>query len=211
MRIRLHILATLIAAVSLAGVGSVWAQTQPAGKAEPAPTEKAKPGPLAKPTVNPDAATLKDFTDRVTKYVALHNDAAKGVPPMKTTTEPEQIVAAQKALAAAIRAKRPDAAYGDIFTPEIRAKFRRLLSPQVKGEDGRDAKAILKDDAPVGVPLKVNADYPEGKTLPTVPAKLLLNLPTLPKEVEYRFVDKHLILRDAQANIIVDFIPNALP
>jgi hypothetical protein len=59
--------------------------------------------------------------------------------------------------------------------------------------------------------LKVNSDYPEGKTLPTVPAKVLLNLPTLPKTLEYRFVDKHLILRDTPANIIVDYIPNALP
>jgi hypothetical protein len=106
---------------------------------------------------------------------------------------------------------RAGAAPGEIFTPEIRAGFRRLLSPQLKGEDGQDAKAIMKDDAPAAVALKVNADYPENKTLATVPAKLLLNLPTLPEAVEYRFVDKHLILRDAQANIIVDFIPNAIP
>jgi hypothetical protein len=161
--------------------------------------------------VNHDAAVLKDFTDRVNKYVALHNDAVKASPPMKQTTEPAELLNAQKGLAATIRAKRAGAAPGEIFTPEIRTRFRRLLSPQLKGEDGQDAKAIMKDDAPAAVALKVNADYPENKTLATVPAKLLLNLPTLPEAVEYRFIDKHLILRDAQANIIVDFIPNAIP
>jgi hypothetical protein len=38
-----------------------------------------------------------------------------------------------------------------------------------------------------------------------VPVTLLLNLPRLREELEYRIVDKHLILRDVQANIIVDF------
>jgi hypothetical protein len=68
----------------------------------------------------------------------------------------------------------------------------------------------LKDDAPAAVPLKVNAKYPEGAPLPTVPADLLANLPTLPTEVEYRIIGKHLILRDTEADIIVDYIPNAI-
>ena len=196
-----HLFAVVTSALLWSAVPAV-AQTKPA---EPSAA------PAGKAPVNADAAALKDFTDRVAKYVSLHEEAVKTAPPQKQTTEPAEILNAQKALAAAIRAKRADAKPGDIFTPEIRAQFRRLLSPTVKGEDGQDAKAILKDDAPVNVPLKVNSDYPEGKTLPTVPAKVLLNLPTLPKTLEYRFVDKHLILRDTPANIIVDYIPNALP
>jgi hypothetical protein len=35
--------------------------------------------------------------------------------------------------------------------------------------------------------------------------------PMLPEDVEYRFAGKHLILYDARANLIVDFIPNAIP
>jgi hypothetical protein len=35
-------------------------------------------------------------------------------------------------------------------------------------------------------------------------------LPQLPEDVEYRIVGKTLILRDVDANIIVDFIPNAI-
>jgi len=32
----------------------------------------------------------------------------------------------------------------------------------------------------------------------------------LPKDVEYRFVGRHLMLRDVDANIIVDYIFNAI-
>ena len=44
-----------------------------------------------------------------------------------------------------------------------------------------------------------------------MPPKLLLRLPRLPEEVEYRFLGRHLILRDVGANVIVDFIYNVLP
>ena len=60
------------------------------------------------------------------------------------------------------------------------------------------------------MPLVVNAIYPDGPPLSTVPPTLLLRLPTLPATLDYRFVGKALVLRDVRANIIVDFIPNAL-
>jgi hypothetical protein len=161
------------------------------------------------PAPNPDALVQQDFKERVDKYVELHNQAAKDIP-LKPTKNPVEIKVAQDALAERIRSARADARPGDIFSPEIRARFRELLAPTLKGEDGRDAKAIVKDDAPPSISYKVNARYPEGAALPTVPAKLLLNLPPLPKQVEYRIIDKHLILRDVDANIIVDYIPNAI-
>ena len=87
------------------------------------------------------------------------------------------------------------------------------IAPPLKGEDGRDAKALIKDDAPApgSIPFKVNAKYPEGAPVPTVPASVLLGLPTLPRPLEYRIVGKHLLLLDTEAGIIVDYIPNAIP
>ena len=35
-------------------------------------------------------------------------------------------------------------------------------------------------------------------------------LPQLPEAVEYRIIGKTLIIRDVDANIIVDYIPNAI-
>ena len=159
---------------------------------------------------NPDAVTQQDFKKRIDAYIAVHNDAVKDVGALKETTDPAAIRAAQNALAQRIAAARAEAKPGDIFTPAVAARFRELLAPHLKGEDGRDAREIVKDDAPSAVPFKVNALYPEGKPLPTVPAEFLLNLPPLPKQVEYRIIDRHLILRDTEANLIVDYMLNAI-
>lgn len=159
---------------------------------------------------NPDALVQQDFQKRIEAYLSLRTNAVKGIGPLKPTTNPAEIKAGQDALAERIATARAEAQPGDIFTPEIRQRFRELLAPHLKGEAGRDAKAIVKDDAPPTVPFKVNAAYPEGKPLPTVPAKLLVNLPPLPKLVDYRIIDKHLILRDAEANLIVDYMLNAI-
>ena len=43
-----------------------------------------------------------------------------------------------------------------------------------------------------------------------MPPKILLLLPDLPRDVEYRFVGRHLILYDVRANMIVDDIQYAL-
>jgi hypothetical protein len=159
---------------------------------------------------NPDAVVLADFQERVRKYVELHKDAAKGAPRLKETEDPAKIREAQVALAREIAGARKDARPGDIFTPEIRARFRRLMYPELKGVEGRETKEEIKEDKPTKpVPLKVNALYPEGEPLPTMPPNVLQNLPQLPEELEYRIIGETLILRDVKANIIVDFIPNA--
>ena len=38
-----------------------------------------------------------------------------------------------------------------------------------------------------------------------------MNLPTLPKELEYRIIGRNLILHDIVPNIIVDFVSDAIP
>jgi hypothetical protein len=160
--------------------------------------------------VNPDALLLRDFQRRVETYMDLHKRLEKESPPLKETRDPAKIQASQDVLAEKIRAARKDAVAGEIFTPDIRQLFRRLMYPEIKGPDGAETKQAIKDDAPKSVPLKVNAKYPEGAPLPTVPPNLLAALPKLPEDLEYRIVNKALILRDVHANLIVDFIPNAI-
>jgi hypothetical protein len=171
----------------------------------------------AEDNANPDALVLVDFQKRVDAYMAIHKAAAKDSLPIKETKNPGEIKAAQEALGTKIRAARSDAKPGDILTPEIRNKFRRLMYPVVQGTAGRETKEELSEDVhekdegiPKKVPLKVNVTYPEGNPLPTTPPNVLMSLPKLPEELEYRILDKNLILRDVQANIIVDFIPNAI-
>jgi hypothetical protein len=117
---------------------------------------------------------------------------------------------AEDSLAGRIQALRATAQPGDIFTPAIQKTIRQLLSPELKGDEGKETKDILKDDAPKSIALKVNTKYPEKATLPTVPSNLLLSLPHLPEELEYRIIGKHLILRDTGADLIVDFMTDAI-
>jgi hypothetical protein len=57
----------------------------------------------------------------------------------------------------------------------------------------------------------VNQVYPTTYPLATFPATLLPLLPPLPEKVEYRIVQNYLVLRDIEANLIIDFMPNAVP
>ena len=164
------------------------------------------------PAVNPDAAAMAEFKARVEAYADLHRTLAKGDARHQQTSDPAKISAATQALAAKLQKARANAKQGDIFTPAIRPVFRRLLAPELKGPDGKDAKAVLKDDAPApgSVPFKVNAKYPDDQPRPTVPANLLLTLPSLPEPLEYRIVGQHLLLLDTDADLIVDYILNAI-
>ena len=187
----------------------------PATQAEAAVEAAKKAGEVktsTDPAVNPNAAVMADFKARVEKYAELHKDLAKGSAKQKDDTTAVQIDKQKAALTAKVQAARAGAKQGDIFSPEMRPVFRRLLAPELKGEDGRDAKAVLKDDAPAPgtVPFKVNATYPESQPTPTMPANLLMNLPTLPEPLEYRVVGQHLLLLDTSTDLIVDYILNAI-
>ena len=59
--------------------------------------------------------------------------------------------------------------------------------------------------------LVVNKPYPTTIPLVTAPAKLLAALPKLPEVVEYRLVDRRLLLRDRDANLIVDVLVGVPP
>jgi hypothetical protein len=167
----------------------------------------------AKPPVNPDAQVLADFKARIDKYVEIRKKADDSAPPLKKTDDAAEIKTAQLALGERIGAARAGVKPGEIFTPEIAALFRRLIHPETKDPD---TKALLKEKKdqpkPGAVPLwKVGMPYPEKEPLATMPPEVLERLPKLPADIEYRFVGKHLILRDVRANTIIDFATNVIP
>jgi len=165
--------------------------------------------------VNPDAGLAADFKKRVDDYLKVREKAAAAAPvDLQEKSKPAEINSAEKSMAVRIRDARSTAKPGDIFTPATQAMFRRMLKPPLtKGPDAADNKAIIKDDAPAPkeVPFKVNAEYPKEVPLSTVPPDVLLSLPSLPEDIQYRFAGKHLLLFDAKANIIVDYMLNAMP
>jgi hypothetical protein len=202
----MRIIGIAVAATFAMSTGS-WAQSTPR-------TDKSdKPEQARTETVNPDAKVLAEFKAAVDAYDRLRKDLGKKAPPLKSTDDPAEIAAAEKALAEQIKAARASARPGDIFTPQTQRLFRRLLNPTLKDDEGVENKIVLKEDAPppARIPFKVNAEYPKEQPLSTVPPDVLKALPPLPDAVQYRFAGKHLLLYCTRGNLIIDYMLNAIP
>ena len=180
------------------------------GQEPPAPTrqsaEGAPPDYSVKITAYFDAAVLATFTDRVHSYVDLRASLEPGLPPLRVTTNPDEIDQAENALAKKIREARAAARQGDIFTPPVQTQIKKMLLIEVDEE----TLASIKDDNPGEFTFKLNGTYPKTKPVSTMPPNVLQLLPPLADGLEYRFVGGHLILRDRRANIILDDIPYAI-
>jgi hypothetical protein len=161
------------------------------------------------PPVNANAAIGAKFEQNVADYMKLRQKALSGLSVPKNTETPSKITEFQKQLSDSIRTLRPQAKQGDIFTPEVAGLFQHLVTGAMRSKDGALIRTSFQRAEPLkGGHLEVNAAYPDGLPLQSMPPSLLLNLPRLPKELEYRFVGRELILRDTQSNLIVDVIPD---
>jgi hypothetical protein len=166
----------------------------------------------AQEPIGPGPPTQKDFDKRVEEYVKLRNTAREGLPKLKPTRSAAAIEHHEEVLAHRIREMRRGASQGDIFTQEISADFRKSIALTMQGEGAGQILESLRRADPVHLkPLGVNRSYPKGVPLQSTPPTLLLNLPKLPPDLEYRVVGRSLVLRDVEANLIVDFIPGAIP
>ncbi len=161
--------------------------------------------------VNRDAQIQKDFLDGVAKYLELRKAEEQKLPSLSDEAKPEDIAAHQKALLGALQQARRGARQGDIFTAPSRALIRRLLaSPNPK--PGTSIRRAIEDEDPGPITIAVNGAYPTTVPLPTMPPQVLAALPRLPDEqIEFRFLGTRLILLDARANMIVDYMERALP
>jgi hypothetical protein len=163
------------------------------------------------PKVNESARTLHEFSNLVQAYVTLHRKQESSLPPLKQTPEPAKIVEHQQLLASKIRSARANAAEGEIFTADVGRALLPIIRRHFQGPYARPAQLTIRQGNPVKLHLSVNEAYPEGLPWTTVPPSLLQNLPRLPHEVEYRIVDRDLILWDVKANLVVDILRQAIP
>ena len=164
---------------------------------------------------------LDELEDRVEEYVKkVHKPAAKRLPSLPDGASPEQILERRRGLAAGIRALRSGARQGDLFAPEVQGIVTRIIADALGGPGGAAARReALAGNPPIDpdhddrmqVKLVVNGDYPAAAPLSTVPPSVTLTLPLLRKEVEYRFVNRDLVLLDVEADLVLDFIRNAAP
>lgn len=156
-----------------------------------------------------DARAVAEFEQRAKQYLDWRENTIGKAP--SPANSPEKIVASRQSLAGRVRIARAGAKQGEIFTPQVADYFRREIAATFKGRHGKQIRSSLRDSEPTKIELQINQSYPEKVALQSTPPTLLLNLPELPKGLEYRILGRELVLRDSDANIVVDYIPNALP
>ncbi len=104
---------------------------------------------------------------------------------------------------------RTGAPEGDIFTPRAARVFKKLISQAARGDYGALMAETHEDRDELGRAM-VNGRWP-GTALTTMPPDMLALLPPLPRELEYRFVHRDLVLWDVRADLIVDVLRDAIP
>lgn len=163
-------------------------------------------GPAA---ANLPAAASDELADRIESYLALRERAVADVPALQETRSPEDILAREQALGAAIAAARTGAEPGALFggaAPFVREEIER----EIGRRKASDRRALLAELPALAAPAP-NTPYPADVAMATTPPLLLAVLPTLPEALEYRLFGRHLVLRDVEANLIVDVLPEVLP
>ncbi len=167
------------------------------------------PGAAARerPTIE-ESARL--FRQRVAAYVQLHRDQAAQL--VRGGIDPDENGGAifRQALANGIRASRHHAQSGDVLYPGFAPVLVQAVRADIGSRSFTERQAILSS-VPRVLQVRVNDSYPTGAPLATVSPLLLTRFLALPPELQYRFLDRALILLDVDANLIVDFIPGALP
>lgn len=154
----------------------------------------------------------KALSRRLDEYVKLRQKVKSKYPAPKKTDDPSEIASRKEALARGIREARQGARQGDVFGVEVASCLEQIVRNHLTSA----AKRAVQEGNPAveggaAAEAKVNAKYPTEAPLSTVPPSLLLTLPELPKGLEYRFIGKTMVLHDAEAGLIVDFIPHVTP
>jgi len=159
--------------------------------------------------VNPRGLAVLEFQKKLGDYVSLHKREAGKVPALKQTDSPAEIAGREKLLGEAIRQARAGAKPGELFDP-VATIVRGVVRQDMARRTVRERKALLIE-VPQGLRVVPNMVYPTTLPLATAPPALIQELPRLPDELEYRFMGRHLILRDVKANIVVDVLTDVIP
>jgi len=158
-----------------------------------------------------DKTAIQTFEKQVKDYVQLRDRVKANAPKLSKDSTPEQIQAYRTALEQSLRTERAGAKRGDLFRPETADYIRRTLKIEFQGKDRQELRKTIFETELQGVVLRVNYPYAQSAEFSEMPATLLAKLPQLPKEVRYRFVGRNMLLVDRESNVIIDYMPDALP
>ncbi len=170
--------------------------------------------PTPDPTFEPFRRALQAYVDQTQPYRKQAAQAAEQVPG-KAAPEVGATAAVrtrQETLAQALQTKlRPAAKPGDLFVRPVADAIRHQVTEAFEGP----RKDLLMDglaeqnEAGKANPHPVTINQPTDA--PKLPPLLLDVLPPLPQQLEYGFVGRTLLLKDSDAQVVVDLLPDTLP
>lgn len=159
----------------------------------------------------PSHVALKGFEETLAEYLRLLERLRAEVPSLEVTADAADIHDASRMLAVAIQRARPKARQGDFFDPAAAREITRRVRDVLNATDVGRLVARINDEPAFKSRPQVYMRFPGAWSLATMPTPFLEVLPPLPDALEYRFVGSHLILRDRNAAIVLDYVVRALP
>jgi hypothetical protein len=171
--------------------------------------------PQPNPTFDPFRDAVQAYVTQTQPYRREAAQAQESTPGRKAAT-PSSAAALrtrQAVLTEALKTKlRPNARQGEIFTPAVADALKHELQAIFESQ----RRDLIVDELAEQNTTPANTT-PRGPVInqrleaPRLPPRLMESLPPLPKQLEYDFAGRTLILRDIDADVVVDFLPDALP
>jgi hypothetical protein len=192
--------------LGLALPAMLWTSTpalSSSGSQASSPTQSsaAVPAPAAA-----DHRGLQEFRDAVVRYLAARQRVAQELPGLTASMSAAELARTTDALARAVQRLRPNARQGEFFTPDCAAALQRRIEQTVQDANLGPVLAGIDDEPPRITQPRIHMVMPADAQMATMPPSLLQALPALPATLEYRIVGNYLVLRDAEAAMILDFI-----
>ncbi len=150
---------------------------------------------------------LAQFRERADSYAQLQRQITRAFPEPDEGDESWGMMLARHHAAAELRRARGAAQAGDIFIfiPPVHPIFRERIAAALAGPDQhalRAAAARSTHDAG-GRKAAVDQPFPAAALLPV---RLILALPELPPELEYRLAGRDLVLWNVYAELVADVL-----
>jgi len=161
----------------------------------------------------PFKTALQAYVDQTQPFRKEAAQEAEKVPGKAAPTggAEQSLRTRQNTLADALRTRlRPNAKQGELFTPPVAAEIQK----EIKAMFDSPQRDLLIDELAEQMNTPANTPKPtinERLVAPRVPPRLMDVLPPLPKQLEYDFTDRSLVLRDIDADLVVDFVSEAFP
>ena len=160
-----------------------------------------------------DRAVLRRFQLEVNDYLAVRWLATRNLPPPRARAPSTEIVAALEQRVHAVQRARTQAGPPAVFSDEVAVLLRRVIAETLEEYDISVTNLLkeINSEAPQGLPrprANERFDWRRGAAMPMV---FIEALPTLPYGLQYRFVDRDLVVLDVDLGLILDVMPEALP